>query len=238
MAIIVDQLSVWEIGFRWSCYDPDKFCIRLPLLVRDNFRTLIHEIHHGHLDCFSLLMEKYDGNDPDEAKFHIRHWLDAVEACSDGRKYDKALLKWAIIDRQSFQEWCERHKVPLPEFWFPIGWGIEYEWPDDTTEVEIDHKPDESIKEKEFRIDKRHRIKMACQQIALSMWVKNSALSIKEIAMGNEVQELACGSEYEIETIQEWIGAVDPRDPSKKRGKKRKNNSGSGNPDQPQPPEK
>jgi hypothetical protein len=29
-------------------------------------------------------------------------------------------------------------------------------------------------------------------------------------------------------TIEDWLGEVDPRDPSKKRGRKRKNNSGLG----------
>lgn len=238
MALLNDDLSVWDIAFRWAGYDPDKLWIRIPLLVRDNFRTLIHEIHHGHLDCWSLDMCKYHGNDPDEAKFHIRYWLDAIADCNNGKRYDRPLLKWATIERQSLQEWCERHKVPLPEFWFSPGWGIEYEWPDDTSEEEKKLQPDESAEKQKTRIDMRHRIKMACQQIAFSMWANNQQLTNKEIAISSEVQKLGGGSEYELETVQGWLSEVDPRDSSKKRGKKRKNNSGSVNSDPSQPSDK
>jgi hypothetical protein len=238
MTILADYLSVWDIGFRWAGYDPDKLHIRIPLAVRDNFRTLINEIHHCRLECESLFTVKYHGDDPEEAKFYIRYWLDSVEDCSSGRRYDRQLLRWAGIDRQNLQEWCERHKVPLPEFWFPPGWGIEYEWPDDTPAELIEPQPSESVEEKKTRIDNRHRCQMACQQIALHLWSKNPKLTNKEIAIEKEVQELGGGNGYELETVQEWIAKVDPRDPAKKRGRKRKNNPGSGNPDDSQPTDK
>ena len=227
MALLYDDLSVWEIGFRWAGYDQNKLWIRFPLSVRDNFRTLISEIHNGHLECMTLDMSKYSGNDPEESQFFIRHWLDEIEECSHGHRYDRKLLKWAHIERQLFQIWCERHKVPLPDFWFPPGWGIEYEWPDDTPEEENAQQPGESAAEQKVRIDKRHRIEMACQQIGLTLWMKNPTLTNKEIAFSREVQQLGGGSEYELETVQEWLSKVDPRDSSKKRGPKRKNNSGS-----------
>lgn len=250
MTILADYLSVWDIGFRWAGHDPDKFWFRIPLPVRDNFRTLINEIHHGHLECESLLANKYRGDDPEEAKFYIRYWLDSVLDCSHGRKYDRELLRWAGIDRQELQEWCERHKVPLPEFWFPPGWGIEYEWPDYTSldepsedmdepsEEVVQQQSNESVIEKSARIDRRHRCEMACQQIAIHFWSANIQLTNKEISLSREVQELAGGNQYELETVIEWISKVDPREPSKKRGRKRKNNSSSDNSDSLQPLEK
>ena len=238
MTILAEYLSVWEIGFRWAGYDPDKFHIRIPLAVRDNFRTLIIEIHHSRLECDSLITDKYQGDDPEEAKFYIRYWLDSVVDCSYGRRYDRKLMRWAGVGRQDLQEWCERHKVPLPEFWFPPGWGIEYEWPDDTPAGIVQPQPGESVEEKKTRIDKRHRCEMACQQIALYLWSKNPKLTNKEIAIANEVQELGAGNGYELETVQDWIAKVDPRDPSMKRGRKRKNNSGSVNSAALQPTEK
>jgi hypothetical protein len=183
-------------------------------------------------------MSKYQGNDPDEAKLHIRYWLDAIEDCSRGKRYDKTLMKWAIIERQSLQLWCERHKIPLPEFWFPPGWGIDYEWPDDTPEEIKTLIPGESSEEQKVRIDERHRTQMACQQIGLKLWAKNPQLTNKEISLSDEVQQLGGGSEYEPETVHGWLSEVDPRSPSKKRGRKRKNNSGSGNSAPPQLPEK
>lgn len=231
MTILADYLSVWDIGFRWAGNDPDKFYLRIPLAARDNFRTLINEIHHSRLECESLNTNKYHGDDPEEAKYYIRYWLDSVYDCTNGKRYDRKMLRWAGVGRQELQEWCERHKVPLPEFWFPHGWGIEYEWPDDTPAEITQPQFGESPKEKVARIDQRHRCEMACQQIALNLWLKDIQLTQKEIAITREVQELGGGSEYELDTVIEWLSKVDPREPSKKRGRKRKNNSGSNNTD-------
>lgn len=84
MPLLSDELSVLEIGFRWAGYDPDKLWPRIPLPIRDNFRNLITEIHEERLECWSLGMEKYSGDDPEEAKLHIRYWLEAVENCRHG----------------------------------------------------------------------------------------------------------------------------------------------------------
>lgn len=230
MALLIDQLTVWEIGFRWAGYDPDKFYYRIPLPVRDNFRLILNQIRTAHLQCITLLMDKYVGDDPETAQFYIRYWMDPIDECIAGRMYSPELLKFALIHRSDFQEWCARHKVPLPEFWFPTGWGIDYEWPDDEEDDEV--LLGESIKQHKVRIDDRHRIEMACKQIALSLWEKDPLKNIKDIANSNEVQKLGGGENYELETVLEWLGKIDPRDPSKKRGPKRKNNTGSENPDQ------
>jgi len=240
MAVLADELSVWEIAFRWAGRDPDGVWFRFPLAVRDNFRMLMDAILNGHLDCYTLSLTKWrPGVDDEYAKpFFIRSHLDTVEDCVGGHAFDRKLLKWARIERWAMQQWCERRGVPLPEFWFPPGWKLEYEWPDDDP-AEDQAAPtktnmsasDESSEERKQRVDKHHRAKMACQQIALAIWSKEPNLTIKEVAYRKEVQELGGGSEYEPETLHQWISAVDTRDPSKKRGRKRKNNSP---PDDPQ----
>lgn len=229
MTLLIDQLTVWELGFRWAGYDPDKFYFRLPLPVRDNFRLLIDQIAAAHLQCDTLSMQKYLGKDREESRYYIRYWLPLIEDCIVGRHYSKELLKFASIDRGDFQNWCARHKAPLPEFWFPVGWGIDYEWPDDTPEDQKNAIEGESLKESKVRLDDRHRIEMACKQIALVLWKKEPLKNIKDIANSNEIQKLGGGENYEFETVLEWLGKVDPRDPSKKRGPKRKNNTGLGN---------
>ena len=70
---------------------------------------------------------------------------------------------------------------------------------------------------------------MSCKQIALVLWHQDSAKNIKDIANTKEVQKFGGGENYEFGTVLDWLGQVDPRDPSKKRGPKRKNNSGSEN---------
>lgn len=119
--------------------------------------------------------------------------------------------------------------MPLPEFWFPTGWGVDYEWPDDIPEDQKNALDGETTQESKVRLDDRHRIEMACKQIALALWKKDPSKNIKDIANSNEVQILGGGEKYELETVLEWLGKVDPRDPSKKRGPKRKYNTRSGN---------
>lgn len=224
MALLNETLSVWEISFRWAGLDPDRPWWRIPLPVRDYFRTLVNEIWHSHLECENISMLKRRPGDDMPPEFFIRTHLDTIEDCVYGKRYSRPFLRFAHIDRWALNIWCERRKIPLPEFWFPPGWNLEYEWPDDDPDVETPN-PEETKEDQSVRLDKRHRVQMACQQIALSIWAKEAKLTIKEVANRREVQELGGGSEYEIETVHEWIGAVDPRDPTKKRGPKRKNNS-------------
>ena len=239
MALLNDDLSLWEIGFRWTGRDPDRFWLRIPLAVRDNFRTLMDAILRGHLDCLTLALEKWNPakHDAELKPLFIRHHLDVVEDCIGGKTFDRRLLKWARIERWAMQQWCERQGVAPPEFWFPAGWKLEYEWPSDDPAEEEQAGTNagaagsgESVEERKRRIDKRHRMQMACQQIAWAVWSKEPNLTIKEVANRCEVQELGGGSEYEIETVQEWISALDPRDPRKKRGRKRKDNPPPDNP--------
>jgi len=227
MALLIDQLTVRELSFRWAGYDPDKFYLRTPLLVRDNFRLLIDQIFSARLSCETLSMDKYNGEDALEAKRFIRYWFDSIQDCIEGKSYSNELLNYARVDRWEFQDWCAGHKVPLPEFWFPAGWGIGYEWPDSIPEDQKQPLAGESFKQRKFRLDDRHRIEMACKQIAITLWAKEPNKNIKDIANSKEVQELGGGENYLLETVLEWLGEVDPRDPAKKRGPKRKNNTSS-----------
>jgi hypothetical protein len=233
MALLNDELSLWEIAFRWAGHEPDRLWLRIPLPARDNFRTLMDAILNGRLDCFSLSLDKWhpDTSNGFGPEYFIRHYIDDVYACVWGKKYDRKLLKWAAIERWAMQQWCERQGVPLPEFWFPPGWKLDYEWPRDdedqgATPALGDAAVQESIEERSSRLNKHHRAKLACQQVASAIWSKEPGLTIKEVACKWEVQELAGGSQYELETVQAWVGEVDPRSAARKRGRKRKNNAG------------
>lgn len=230
MPLLNDKLSLWEIAFRWEGLDPDRYYWRIPLEVRDRFRLLADEIHRGHLECSTMFMEKWRPDRDDDAppEFFIYYWLDKIVECVHGRQYDRKMLKWAYIERWAMLQWCERQGVPLPEFWFPSGWKIEFEWPDHDESEDATPATDdkiESSKDKTARIDKHHRTKMACQQLALWIWGKEPKLTIRDVANRQEIQTMAGGSEYDFETVTEWLGEVDPRNPSNKRGRKRKNNS-------------
>ena len=79
MPLLHDELSVWEIGFRWAGRDPDRVWLRFPLQVRDNFRMLMDAILNGHLDCATLSLRKWkpETDDKELQQFFIRYHLDA-----------------------------------------------------------------------------------------------------------------------------------------------------------------
>ena len=130
MPLVVDQLQLWTVGFKWAGLDPNRLWLRIPTPVQENFSTLLSEILNFHLDCMTLGAEKYEGDAPEVAKCYVRYWLDDVYAAIEGKRFSRRLLKWAVVDRGAFQDWCERRSIPLPEFWFPPGWS-DYRWPEE-----------------------------------------------------------------------------------------------------------
>jgi hypothetical protein len=130
MALISNELSVWNISFRWAGYDPDRFYFYYPLEVKDNFKLLMETILEGEIYCETITLEKRPRDSKADPKYYIRTYLDDVYACIWGHRYNKKLLKWATVSRDDFHEWCERRSIPLPEFWFPNGWKYDFEWPE------------------------------------------------------------------------------------------------------------
>lgn len=209
MPLLSEQLSVWEIGFRWAGYDPCRFWLRIPLAVRDHFRTLIGEIHESRLECLTLRMEKYHGHDPNEARLYIHHWQPAIDACVSGGAIDRKLLRWALLDRHAFFAWCEHHQVPLPEFWFPPGWGADYQWGDEQTAEVLPAKAETAL-QRRIRVEKDHRVRMACQQIASWLWAKHPDMPIKDVVLSKEIQDMCGAQHYDYTTVKHWIAAFDP----------------------------
>ena len=129
MPLLNDSLSVWEIAFRWTGHDPTAFWLRLPLDVRDHFRNMMDAILAGELSCESITLEKRVF-EPEEKKFSVYYWLDFIDDCIHGHYFYRKLLRHAQVERYDLKLWCERRNIPLPEFWFPTGWNLEYEFPE------------------------------------------------------------------------------------------------------------
>jgi hypothetical protein len=256
MALLNDSLSVWEIGFRWANEDPLRTWIRIPLPVRDNFRVVMDAILQGHLYCSTLGLEKDSPIYAEAPEMSIRNWLDDVNAIIDGKAFNRKLLSWAVIDRWAMSDWCERRAIPLPQFWFPPGWNLDYKWPEPETarpaDAPTDNAPaadeqpsrdadagteahaaptreesrppsvDKESSEGKRTLDRRQRGKVACQEVARRLWAKQPTALKKTIAASHEVQEIAPGSEFELEVVERWLSEVDPRNLGSKRGPKRK----------------
>ena len=87
MALLNDELSIWEIGFRWAGYDPARRWWHIPLPVRDNFRVLIDAIWNALLYCMTLSHEKAEDHVDIPKELFIRTHIDAIEDCVRGIRY-------------------------------------------------------------------------------------------------------------------------------------------------------
>ncbi len=130
MPLLVNDLSVWDISFRWAGFDPDRLWIRLPLPVKDNFRLLMGAILEGEILCGTLTLAKLPPGSKADPSFYIRTYIDEVYHCIQGLRYNRKLLRWASLERMEFLQWCELRGIPAPEFWFPPGWKLEFEMPE------------------------------------------------------------------------------------------------------------
>lgn len=235
MPLVVDQLQLWAVGFKWAGFDPNHLWLRIPVTVRDNFSTLLDAILSEHLECLTLASEKYAGDDPELAKCHIRFWLDDVYAAIHGTYYNRKLLKWAVIERGAFRDWCERRSIALPEFWFPPGW-TEYRWPEydprgagegDAGGVAVlDAAPPEALPgpggrpPKELRDSQIARI--ASQRIAREIWKDHPDMTIAAVCKEDLVQRYGGAQYYAEEVVRRWIKEVAPTEVSAKRGRPKK----------------
>ncbi|SDH96940.1 hypothetical protein [Nitrosomonas sp. Nm132] len=130
MPLIADELTIWDISFRWAGYDPSRLWFRLPLTVKDYARLLMHAILHGEIVCVNLTLAKRPPESKADPRFYIRTYVGDVYDCIFGKRFNRKLLRWATLDRMDFHEWCERRGIPLPEFWFPSGWKLDFEMPE------------------------------------------------------------------------------------------------------------
>ncbi len=247
--LVVDQLSVWTIGFKWSDHDAGRVWLRVPPAVRDIFSTLLEAILKDHLACLTLDQMKWDGKDLDEAPFYIRHWLDDINAAIRGERYSRKLLRHALIERFEFQDWCERCSIPLPEFWFPAGWK-EYRWPiegdeDDGGGIDSKHlleapgvavltgsavqQPEAKVAVSEVAAREpqprpNQKARWACEAIATEIWKDEPEKTIADMCRDDRILKLGGARWYDAETVRRWIQKAAPAEVSAKRGRPRKKN--------------
>lgn len=220
MPLVVDQLQLWTVGFKWAGLDPNRLWLRLPEAARDNFSTLLEAILQDELPCLTLAPEKYGGDDPLVARCHIRFWIDPIYEAIQGASFDRRLLRHAVLEREPFREWCERRTIPLPEFWFPHGWTA-FRWGDvggaenDATEA----GPSEEGKVRDVV-----RFRTACQVIAETIWKEEPTKTIADMVTDERIQRYGGARHYGPDAVRRWVKAVAPSAVSQKRGRPPKKN--------------
>lgn len=252
MALVVDQLQLWTVGFKWAGLDPERFWLVIPEVVRDNIRTLLEAILNEHLDCATLFSEKYDGDDPEIAPFYLRYWIDDIYAAVQGHSLNRKLLRHAIIERSAFRDWCERRTIPLPEFWFPTGWS-DYRWPSEDFEpvpaapvsvipgepcTSNSHGPmvatqaPAPVSEETETGTKLRPVQLAkilSQQIATVIWKEDPSKTIAAMVKDDRVQKYGGAQYYADETVRRWMQEKAPQEVSAKRGRPKKKTPTEGN---------
>lgn len=245
MPLISDSLSVWEIAHRWAGYDPDEFRLKLPLLVKDYFKLLVNEVLQGHLFCETLIHAKRPPDSNADAQYYIRHHQEDLLMCVWGKRYKRKLLKWAIITRHDFEEWCGRFSITPPEFWFPTGWNREFDWPESgpralwayhiepdepggvgygfdplgsgTSEVQQDVTSVQSIE----ILKHNQQSKLVAQRIAAILWKEFPDRNISEMARDETLLKYADATRYTEGAIVGWLREVAPVNIRGKRGRPR-----------------
>ena len=127
------------------------------------------------------------------------------------------MLKQASIDRFEFKRWCDLHSIPLPEFWFPSGWGLTYDWEQENGDVEAS-----AVAGTEDAMRPSTRARIACQQIALELWRESPETTIADMVKHPAVQRLGGAAPYAAATVREWLSAIAPSEVKEKRGRPRK----------------
>lgn len=248
MAVLNEELSVWEISHRWVAMDPDSFRFKHSLIVKDKFKLLMKAILDGELFCETLILAKRPYDSKADPSYYIRTHIDDIYDCIGGIRYKKKLLKWAIISRDDFKEWCERRSIPLPEFWFPSGWKYEFEEPEFGTRafwashMEPDEPggfavrfeiPDEirgthkvSISgnldddSASITLTESKKARFCAQTIAIQLWKEFPDRTIAEMSRDEIILKYSGAANYQSGLIK-WLSDVAPQNIKGKRGRPR-----------------
>lgn len=248
MPTLSESLSVWDIAHRWAGYDPDTFRLRLPFLVKDYARLLFNEVIEGNLFCETLIQAKRPSDSYADPRYYIRSHLDDIYMCVWGRRYKRSLLKWAVISRHEFEDWCERYSIPLPEFWFPPGWNREFDspWygpralavyhiePEESGDVSYGFdvpKPDEEESTDKApapapadprNLSHNQKAKLLVQHMATQLWKEHPDRTIAEMAQDKILLSYCDAGRYTTGAVRKWLRPVAPRHIKNRRGRPRK----------------
>ena len=247
MPLLAESLSVWDIAHRWAGYDPSVYRLKLPMLVKDYSRLLFNEILEAHLFCETLIQAKRPSDSKADPNYYIRSHLDDINMCIWGKQYKRSLMKWAVIPRHEFEDWCGRYSIPLPEFWFPPGWNREYDCPWYgpraywVYHIEPDFPggfgygfdiPGSGLEEGEMPADDSkqdnpdellpsQQAKFIAQRMAIQLWKEHPHRTITEMKKDADILKYSGAAHY-LSALPKWLSEVAPKHIKGKRGRPRK----------------
>ncbi len=207
MTLLVENISMWEIGFRWHGHSPDwPKWKKIPLEVKDSFKNMTEGMLRKRLIPMNLIMEKPGKNPKQPREFYFYTYIDDIHLINQGIKYERSLLKRIQFERVDFIDWCINENISPPSFWIS------------NSKINA-HK----IRIKGGSHNKDYKSKEKCRDIASRLWSENPNLTIKEIIFHDEIQNVRPDKTYTEKTLRGWINDLDPRPSSQKRGRPPKN---------------
>lgn len=217
MPLLNDQLTVWELAFRWAGYDPAALWLRIPLAVRDNIRLILNAIHLSELECFELTHEKWHPDTGAVRSRYIGNFIEDVTDCIEGRRYKRSFLRQVHLDRDKVHQWCNKSGLKFPEFWltYPVNDAPPEQAAPAVVETSIIAAP-------QPRKTKPNPHKEAMKDQARQIWAKEPHLTKCAVAKQIDKLNLQYSKPVNFKTLQEWIADLDPRPPEQKRGRKRR----------------
>ncbi|MRR08128.1 MAG: hypothetical protein FDZ72_06655 [Betaproteobacteria bacterium] len=200
----------------------------------------MNAILSAELSCDTITLEKRRF-EPDEREFSVYFWIDDLYACIGGHLKSRKLLRHAVIGRYDLKLWCERMNIPLPEFWFPPGWNLEYDLPEDDIhpghyyyrkdwtseqweEWRNARSEDDGDDEEAAAIERlrpNQRAKIACQMIARTLWKENPDRTIASVIEDPLILNYGGGKSYPS-VLRGWVKSEAPEHVRNRRGRPKK----------------
>lgn len=213
MPLLNDALTLWEIAFRTNNLNPDNptYQFYLPLEVKDSFRLLVDNILNANL-VSSLSLDKWHPKSDSPKEFYIRTHIDDIYKCIGNISYKRKLLKFIFIERYDFEKWSRSQNIPLPEFWFPIGWLTH---PDEAS-FDSDNTSDD---EKSKKLRTNQRSKITCQEIAIQVWKDSPEMTISSMIDHADIKLYGQSDRYTKEVVRKWLSEIAPEHVKNRRGR-------------------
>jgi hypothetical protein len=128
--------------------------------------------------------------------------------------------------------------APLPEFWFPQGWNLQYElpendyypgllhdlkhWPDDERKAFFENRDKSDPVKADLKTRPNQEAKISCQMIAKNLWKSDISISINDMVQRPEIKNLGGAMPYHDAVIRRWLSEVAPPEVKARVGRPKK----------------